>query len=359
MFDIYSTHTLLMAVEQVTPVRSFLRDRYFPTNESTDIFSTDDVLVEYKDGKKRLAPFVSPRKGGVTITREGYTTNSYTPPNIAPRRVLTVDELNKKGFGEALYSKLTPEQREGAIIVNDAVELGDLITRREEAMAAETMQNNGCVMRHYADKGDEYEEKEIRFYDEAANPAIYTPTVKWDATGAAIMKDIAAMCRALKRRGLPATDVLCGPEVADVIQNDPDILKKLDIAKLNIGGVDPEELPEGVTKIARLNCSGNLVDVLCYEETYEDENGDVASYIRTGKVIVTAPACGRTVYGAVTQLEQSDGRFHTYAARRVPKYVSDANTNVRTITVTARPLMIPNNKNPWIVADVLTAASGD
>ena len=55
-FDIFGTHTLLMGIEQVTPPRTFLRDRYFPTNEATDIFSTNDVLVEYKDGSKKLAP---------------------------------------------------------------------------------------------------------------------------------------------------------------------------------------------------------------------------------------------------------------------------------------------------------------
>ena len=33
----------------------------------------------------------------------------YTPPFVAPRRVLTLDELRKRGFGEALYSQLTPE----------------------------------------------------------------------------------------------------------------------------------------------------------------------------------------------------------------------------------------------------------
>ena len=32
----------------------------------------------------------------------------YTPPFVAPRRVLTLDELRKRGFGEALYSQLTP-----------------------------------------------------------------------------------------------------------------------------------------------------------------------------------------------------------------------------------------------------------
>ena len=54
------------------------------------------------------------------------------------------------------------------------------------------------------------------------------------------------------------------------------------------------------------------------------------------------------------QVEQSDGEFHTYAGRRVPKYVSSAEGNSRTLTISSRPLMIPNNKNPFIVADVLT-----
>ena len=42
------------------------------------------------------------------------------------------------------------------------------------------------------------------------------------------------------------------------------------------------------------------------------------------------------------------------AGRRVPKYVSSAEGNSRTLTISSRPLMIPNNKNPFIVADVLT-----
>ena len=35
-----------------------------------------------------------------------------------------------------------------------------------------------------------------------------------------------------------------------------------------------------------------------------------------------------------------------------PKYVSSAEGNTRTLTISSRPLLIPNNKNPWIVADV-------
>ena len=88
--------------------------------------------------------------------------------------------------------------------------------------------------------------------------------------------------------------------------------------------------------------------------TYTDDEGNDKLYIPSGKCVLTAPGAGRTAYGAVSQVEQSDGEFHTYAGRRVPKYVSSAEGNSRTLTISSRPLMIPNNKNPFIVADVLT-----
>ena len=95
------------------------------------------------------------------------------------------------------------------LILRDADELGELITNREEAMAAETMLTNGCVMKHIADDVDKADEMEIRFYSEASNPATYTPTAKWDATGGKILKDLEAMIRMLTKRGLRASDLVC------------------------------------------------------------------------------------------------------------------------------------------------------
>lgn len=51
--DIYKTKTMLAAVRQMTPVTSFLRDRYFPTG-SGDMFPTEEVLVEYRHGQRRV-----------------------------------------------------------------------------------------------------------------------------------------------------------------------------------------------------------------------------------------------------------------------------------------------------------------
>lgn len=355
-FNIYDTHTLLRSVELLPPVHTFLLDRYFPTNDASDIFSTDDVLVEYREGSKKLAPFVVPRKGGMAIMRDGHHMERYTPPYIAPKRPLTIDDLRKRGFGEALYSQLTPEQRQGVMIMKDADDMRTMIMRRKEAMASETIFTNGCVMRHYIDDMGRYEDKEIRFYDGASNPAVYAPAALWnttEASGKQMIADVAAMISMLTSRGLPATEVLCAPDVADTVLANEWILKLLDVKNYNVGGVDPELLPSGASRFARLNIKGRMIDFLSYEETYEDENGQIKQYVPAGRIAVGAPAAGRTLYGAVTQVEQADGEFHTYTGRYVPKYISDATSNTRELILTSCPLLVPDNKNSFITAKVL------
>lgn len=358
--NFFDTHTLLASVQQLEPLHTFLLDRYFPTNSATDIFATDDVLVEYKKGSKKAAPFVAPRKGGITILRDGYTVKRFTPSYIAPKRTLTIDDLNKRGFGEALYSQLTPQQRQGVLMLRDLDELRAMNERRKEAMAAEVIFTNGCVMDEYVDDLHTFEEKEVRFYDGEQNPAVYTPSANWSTTetsGKQILSDVAAMISMLTKRGLPATEVLVAPDVADVILANEWILKLLDNRNYQIGGVDPAVLPSGASKICRLNVKGRMIDFLCYEDTYTEIDGTVKSFIPQGMIAVCAPAAGRTIYGAVTQLEQADGEFHTYAGVNVPKYLSDARSNVRELILTSAPLCMPNNENPFITARVLPAST--
>ena len=333
-FNFYDTHTLLASVQQLPPLHSFLLDRYFPTNAASDVFATDDVLVEYRKGSKKAAPFVAPRKGGIAILREGYTMKRFTPAHIAPKRPLSIDDLKKRGFGEALYTNLTPAQRQGVIMLGDLDELRDMNTRRKEAMAAE----------------------EVRYYDGASNQAKYTPSADWadtEAGGKQMIDDVAAMISMLSTRGLPATECLMAPDVADLFLRNPWILKLLDNRNYHIGGVDPETLPAGASKIARLNIKGRMIDFLTYEDTYTELDGTVKQYIPQGMIAVGAPAAGRTVYGAITQVEQADGEFHTYTGVDVPKYISDATHNLRELVLSSAPLPMPNNECPFSVAKVI------
>ena len=355
-FNFYDTHTLLASVQQLPPLHTFLLDRYFPTNAASDVFSTTDVLVEYKKGSKKASPFVAPRKGGITVLREGYTMKRFTPSYIAPKRTLTIDDLKKRGFGEALYSQLTPEQRQGVIMLGDIDELRAMNMRRKEAMAAEVIFNNGCVMDEYVDDLNSFEEREVRYYDGESNPAVYVPSAKWDTTeasGKQMIDDVAAMISMLTSRGLPATEVIVAPDVADVILANEWIIKLLDNRNYHIGGVDPETLPAGASKIARLNIKGRMIDFLCYEDTYTEVDGTVKQFVPAGKIAVAAPAAGRTVYGAITQMEQSDGEFHTHTGMDVPKYISDVAHDVREVRLATAPLCMPNNENAFISATVL------
>ena len=354
-FNFYDTHTLLASVQQLPPLHTFLLDRYFPTNAASDIFATNDVLVEYKKGSKKAAPFVAPRKGGITILRNGYTMKSFTPSYIGGKRTLTIDDLNKRGFGEALYTNLTPQQRQGVVMLKDLDELRDMNMRRKEAMAAEVIFTNGCIMEEYVDDLGHHEEREVRFYDGENNPATYTPSANWntsEASGKQMINDLAAMISMLTSRGLPATEALVAPNVADIILSNEWIIKLLDTNNYKLGGVDPAALPAGATKIARLNIKGRVIDILSYEDTYTEIDGTVKSFIPAGMVAVGAPAAGRTVYGAISQVEQSDGEFHTYTGVDVPKYISDAKDNTREVQLSSAPLCMPNNENPFITAKV-------
>lgn len=350
--NILSSHALIRSASQLVRPVTFLRDRYFPTNDATDIFSTDDVLMEFQDGNKKLAPFVAPRKAGVTILREGYTMERYTPPFIGPKRPLTVDDLNKRGFGEALFTQLTPEQRQAALIFKDMQDMDDMIARREEAMAAELLLNNKLVMKHIADDTAKYEEMEIQFYS-GSNPNVATLSTKWDANGANILGDLAVLVRKITSKGLPVTDLVCAPDVADVIINDDKIEKFLDNRRYELGNVDPKLLPAGAALICVLNVNGRYINVISYDETYTADNNADTAFITAKHAVLLAPNVGRTLYGAVTQVEQEDGLFHTRAGRRVPKYVSDATGNSRDIYLASRPLPVPNNKSSWITFQAL------
>ena len=353
MINLYKTQTMLAGIEQMTPVTSFLRDRYFPTG-SGDLFPTEEVLIEYKDSTgHKMAPVVLPRKGGISIEREGYSTERMAPPLVAPFRSLTIDDLNKKGFGEDLFSNKTPAQRQAEVLAQDLEDFDKMITTREEYIAAQCIFNNGYVLRQYADKygSSEYEEYELRFYGAEGNSAVYAPNTMWSDPNADIPGDLFQMIRMLTTKGNNATEVLLGSDVADTLMKNKTIQGLMDLSRYNIGEIAPTALPQGAARLGRLNIRGRMIDLLTYDGTYVDEDGTVKSFVPEKKIAVTAPGAGRCLYGAVHQMEQTDGQWHSYMGRRVPRYWADKEG--RELKVSSRPLIAPKTKGCFITAEVL------
>ena len=355
MIDIYRTQTMVTALELIPPKPVFLKNRYFNTTDE-DIFMTEDVLVDYKDEyQRKMAPCVIPMKGGIPVARTGYRTERLTPPYVAPERVLTVDQLNKRQFGETLFSKRKPAEREAAILKKDLTELSDMIDMREEYMAAKTLFDNGYELRHYADEygGNKYEEFTIHFYEEAENPSVYTPAVSWDDGGEQFYQDLRVMVRSLKRRGIPVADLLMGENVAVELFKNDFLLKLLDNRRVQIGELAPKEMPHGATSYGKISVDGTVLEMISYTLQYTDEQNKVQNLVPVDSIALTAPDTGRMLYGAVTQMEETDRKFHSYPAKRVPHVVSNVKDSIRTLTEKSRPLAVPKVKNSTISAKVL------
>ena len=230
-----------------------------------------------------------------------------------------------------------------------------MIDQREEYMASKVLFENGYTMRHYADEygGDKYEEFEVHFYDEEQNPSVYVPNAAWNATDDKWYQDLTAMVRSLKRRGVPVTDVLIGSSVANELMKNDFLLKMLDNRRVEIGRIEPTELAAGATSYGRIIVDGTALELLSYSLQYLDEDGKVKSFVPEESIAVTAPNTGKFLYGAVTQMEESDREFHTYMAKRVPHLVTDVENSIRSITEKSKPLAVPNIKNSTISAKVL------
>ena len=227
LLNFFDNIILATAVEEVVPAVGFFKDRYFPTGAG-DIFKADKVITEYRDGDRKLAAFVAPRVGDIPMTRRGYEITSIQPAYIAPSRLLTLDELTKRGFGEAIYPGMDEQQRAARLLVDDMADMDARITRREEWMAAQTMINNGCDMVEYIDDVTQGDTKQVRFFTGEKSDHLYTVAKKWNETGGDYRSDVRNMCRMLSARGLPAADLVLGTDVADYILTDEATQRLLD-----------------------------------------------------------------------------------------------------------------------------------
>lgn len=168
LLDFFDNVILQAITEEIVPKRGFFKDRYFPTGAG-DIFKADEVLTEYRKGDRKLAAFVAPDVHDIPIARRGYEVHSYQPAYIAPSRVLTMDELKKRGFGEALYPGMDEAQRAARLLADDMNDMENRIAGTEEWMAAQTMISNGCTMQEMIDGKTKGDKKIVRFYDNKAS----------------------------------------------------------------------------------------------------------------------------------------------------------------------------------------------
>lgn len=343
--NIYKTRTMMAAIEKMLPVNTFFLDTFFSNVET---YPTEQIDVDFRKGKRKMAPFVAPRVGGITMDRQGFTTKSYTPPKIAPQRVLTKDDISNRSMGENVYSTKTPEERAAEILGKDLSELDEMITRREEWMCREILINGKCVMKGFVDDKDTNTiDQEVDY--SFTNKEILINTAKWDVDTSKKLADLRRWRLAvIQKTGRAPSVCIMSSDVAELFISDSKVQDMFDKNKIKVGDITPTIVNEAVTFIGRITSLG--LDLYSYDEWYVDDAGVEQPMMPAKTLILGRPGMAKRIYGAVTQMEK--GEFFTYEGERVPKSWSDEENEVKMIKITSRPLPVPDDVDDWYVAVV-------
>ncbi|MDX8367776.1 major capsid protein [Cytobacillus sp. IB215665] len=344
--SLYDPRTMLEAVRQMKPVNTFLKDTFFSNNRT---FTTETVDVDYYKGRRKMAPFVSPRLAGKVIAREGFDTKSFKAPLIKPKRVITADDLSKRSMGENIYSGSTPEERQAEMLANDLMELDDMITRREEWMASQVLFTGQVHM-----VGDGVDQVlDFNF----TNKVVLTGSKLWDDPNSNPYADLKEWrLKVIKASGTTPDRVILASDVTESFINHPKTKELLDNRRIIMGQINPQTFPNGVTYLGSISALG--LDIYSYDEWYYDDETDPENPTEKPMVPEGTVFLGSTrsrssmLYGAVNIIQNGEN-FGTFEGTRIPKSWVQNDPDARFLQINSRPLPVPHEVDAWHIAQVL------
>ncbi len=334
----YTTREMVEAIEIAPPVRNFLTRTFFPRERT---HRTEKVEFDIRKGKRIMAPFVSPRIGGKVITRNGFQTYDFTTPRLAPERVMTVDDISKRGLGENVYSKKTPSEREDDLLADDLKDLDESIQRRLEWMCRQIL-FEGKLDVVDAEAGVDFQ---VDYGFE--NIFVLTSERYWSLSTVnpvPLLKE--KRRKIIKDTGKAPNVMIFASDLIEVFLDNPFIKEAMDIRNLQNIEMKPRIVDDALTyygKIAELG-----LEIYSYEEFFLNDDGEEEGIIPSGSCIMAhSEGEGSIEYGLITQME--DKKYQSYEAKQVPKVYCNENSDVKMLRLTSRPLPRPDNVEGWCV----------
>ena len=348
--SIYEPRTMMGVIRKLPPVHTFFRSTFF-FHEKT--FVTKSVDMDYKKGARKLAPFVSREIGGKVVPNTGYTTETYTPPFIAPDKVTTIDDILDRQPGESLYSGRTPAQRAVIQMSEDFTDLREMILRREEWMCAQAMLTGKIVVLGEGVK-DTIDFRFTNLLDISKDAKR-----KWKG-GTAQNKyaDLKAWHEKVQKEGFTNCNVcIMASDVVTEFLVDEQIQKLLDVKNYALAVIKPTQKENNVTYIGTIHELG--LDLYQYNEWYVDDWTDQANPVELPMVpagtlmMASTNARFSMYYGAIHMLNQRTEKWETVAGKYVPDTFIKKRPDRRFLSLQSAPVPVPHEVDSWITVKVM------
>lgn len=341
--DIKDTVSLMTAMERIKKPATFLVDTFFPN--VPEVAVNAKIAVEYRKRGRKLAPFVVSGTTGVNMHREAARLNIYKPPMVGPSRVIDPDTLMERGFGENIYSTTTPAERARKMQAEDLLDLQSAIFNRKNKMAADILTTGKCKIEGFADDGKQVLIDTVDFEWEQK----VTLTKTWDQAGAKIYSDLKNASEMIQENAGQIPNVcIVGKNVEQYLLNNDELNKFLAIPSLKnlqLATLQPKYIAPQVRWIG--NILGLGLEVYAYSETYQDENGEVHSFIGDDDVIVGIGGRGYQRHAAVTLLNDTETGYDTFASEMVPYYIGSKASQQLALNLYSRFLLTPETADDW------------
>lgn len=341
MADIYSTSVLVGVVRSLQGVPQFLLDRYFPVEQTE---TSEEIHFDIENSRRRIAPFVSPLVEGQIVASLGYETAVFTPAYIKDKRVVDMNRPFRRSAGEAFGGDMSPYERLRAHVAREMADQRNMIDRRLEVMAAETLTTGKVLI-----QGEKYPPVSVDFKRLTSHTVTASPL--WsDTTNSKPLDDLAAWSAiALQDTGVNTLDVIMSTNVWKVFRANKQVTDRLDLYRpVNA----PPTLRAGNLQEEGGVYMGNVdgFNIFQYAGWYVDPKDNVEKTIwPSNKVVLASPQLqGVRAFGAI-----KDERAGLQAMPYYPKSWIQEDPSVRYLLMQSAPLLVPYRVNATVSATVL------
>lgn len=347
--SIYDPRTMGKLVERMPKVQTFIKSTFF---RNVETFDTQKIDVDFKKGNRQLAPFVHKKIGGVTIDNEGYETNTYEPPLVAPNKITTVDDILKRTPGESLYGGKSPNQRAVEKMQRDFTELDEMITRREEWMCCQALFTGKIPI---LDKDGKELQAEIDF--QFTNKVTLSGANAWNKKTGGKIKQLKEWKKQVQKTGFVNCNIcIMGDEALEAFIMDEEVQKLLDVERYDLAVIKPRELPNGVTYIGTIQGEG--MDIYSYNEWFLDnwtdkDKPENKPLVPTNAVALLSTEANYSMYyGGVGVVDESGKTIAVVEGSRIPEQWVERRPPRRFLQLNSAPLCVPHEVDSWYVATV-------
>lgn len=340
--NFYDRRALLDMAQELKRPTTFLTKTFFSRIEE---FATASVDLDIRKGKRRAAAYVRRRAEGNLYEKQAFETNTFTPPYLKPKVVITPSDLRKRIPGESLFVNGGQELSTLAqdFIAEQIADIDEQIIIAAIEVQAKQALFDGVVT-CYDEKGQvlatvNFDRHADLTYTEQAGDL-------WSAGTANIAESGRRASRLIRKHsGFGTQMAIMGADAAAKFFTDANLQKALSKDWSARGGLAYDLRPNGGVWCGY----ADGIDYWTYDEWYVDPSDGVEKQLIPAKKVLyaAANAPASQVFGALELVDQSMG------ARAIQTYTID-DPQAAVFQIHSAPLCVTKHPNAYAVVTVLT-----